>query len=323
MSVLFKFSIFPLRFVRHSRFVSGFIHSHCSRSSSSAHLHQGTQPLSVCLHYSRTPDSPRHFLSTSTSDTTSEGPQDSHPSAAHLDLTDSELRTHVLEAALKYVPHYGWSRMAVEQACLAESLPPGLHTLAMPRGGIDLVLYFYASRNEQLARAMCEWRATETAQSIEAYQESIPPKFKSTEELDAFLYRALKFRLEKIIPVLDAWPQALGLLAVPSNVPPSVGLLAQLVDEVWAQAGDRSTDMTWYAKRLGLAYVYNLTEVYMLQDRSPNLEDSWTFLRTRIDDLRSLKQMNLQLKAVSSMLRDGICALGNVTCNILGLARKR
>ncbi|OON13651.1 COQ9 protein [Opisthorchis viverrini] len=50
--------------------------------------------------------------------------------------------------------------------------------------------------------------------------------------------------------------------------------------------------MTWYAKRLGLAYVYNLTEVYMLQDRSPNLADSWVFLESRLADLRSMKQMD-------------------------------
>lgn len=322
MSVLFSLSPFTPKFVRHPRIVSAFRIRHCSNSVSSAKRRYESQPSSIPSQSSELPSSFRQFFSTHTSDTSSEGPHsESPPSATHMDMTDSELRAHVLEAALKYVPQYGWSKMAVEHACLAESLPPGLHTLAMPRGGIDLVLYFYASRNDQLAQAMCEWRAMDTSQSVETYQDSMPPRFNSTEELDAFLYRALKFRLEMIIPVLDAWPQAVGLLTVPSNVSSSVGLLAQLVDEVWAQAGDRSSDMTWYAKRLGLAYVYNLTEVYMLQDVSPNLEDSWTFLRTRIADLRSLKQMNL--KAVSSMLRDGICAIGNVTFNILGLARKR
>ncbi|VDP91081.1 unnamed protein product [Echinostoma caproni] len=216
-------------------------------------------------------------------------------------MADAELRHRVLESAIQFVPIYGWSRQAVEAACQAEGLPSGLHSLAMPQGPIDLVLHFYASRNQRLAEAMSEWRLGEGAST----QTRPTPN-----EVDAFLYRALKFRLEQIIPILDTWPQALGLLALPSNVPSSVGLLAQLVDEVWAQAGDRSTDMTWYAKRLGLAYVYNLTEVYMLQDKSPEFADSWVFLRTRLSDLRSLKQMNL--KAVTSMVRDGVMAFGNV-----------
>ncbi|KAA3677163.1 ubiquinone biosynthesis protein COQ9 [Paragonimus westermani] len=252
----------------------------------------------------------RAQFSSSTTDEHSPGEKtDVEYSTLHLDLTAAELRTRVLEAALTYVPQHGWSRKAVEMACLEGGFPPGLHTLALPQGGIDLVSYFYASRNQHLADAMIEWRLSQTASASTPDQDPLP-RFQSSKDVDAFLYRALRFRLEKILPVLPMWPQALGLLALPSNVPSSVGLLAQLVDEVWAQAGDRSTDMTWYAKRLGLAYVYNLTEVFMLQDGSPELIDSWRFLESRIADLRSLKQMNL--KAVSSMLRDGFFALGNV-----------
>lgn len=226
------------------------------------------------------------------------------------EAADMDLRIRVLESAISFVPIHGWSRQSVEAACQADGLPSGLHTLAMPQGPIDLVLHFYASRNQRLADTMTEWNVTASPQTRP-----------SPGEVDEFLYRALKYRLEQNIPVINEWPQALGLLALPSNLPSSVGLLAQLVDEVWAQAGDRSTDMTWYAKRLGLAYVYNLAEVYMLQDKSPEYENSWVFLRSRLADLRSIKQMNL--KAVSSMVRDGVVAFGNVTCNILRLSRRR
>ncbi|VDP64468.1 unnamed protein product [Schistosoma mattheei] len=57
--------------------------------------------------------------------------------------------------------------------------------------------------------------------------------------------------------------------------------------------------ISWYAKRLGVAYVYNLTELYMLQDKSPELSESWIFLRKRIEDLRSMKQMNLKAASIS------------------------
>ncbi|THD23048.1 Ubiquinone biosynthesis protein COQ9 mitochondrial [Fasciola hepatica] len=179
------------------------------------------------------------------------------------DTTDLDLRHRVLESAVSFVPIHGWSRQAVEAACQAERLPSGLHTLAMPQGPIDLVLHFYASRNQRLAEAMSEWRLTASSSSSRERP--------SVQGVDEFLYQALKFRLEQIIPVLNEWPQALGLLALPSNLPSSVGLLAQLVDEIWAQAGDRSTD----------------------------------------------------LKAVTSMVRDGVMAFGNVTCNILRLPRRR
>ncbi|KAG5444741.1 Ubiquinone biosynthesis protein coq9, mitochondrial [Clonorchis sinensis] len=258
------------------------------------------------------------FASSSPSDSphTSENSGSSGSQAMHLQLTDSDLRSRILEAALDYVHEYGWSRKAVEAACVAGGFPPGMHTMATPQGGVDLALYFYASRNQQLADTMVEWRTSDSSSSSATVDDGLPPRFSSPAEMDAFLYRALKYRLEKIIPVLPVWPQALGLLALPSNMPSSIGLLAQLVDEIWAQCGDRTTDMTWYAKRLGLAYVYNLTEVYMLQDRSPDLADSWVFLESRLADLRSMKQMDLQLKAVSNMLKSGILTFGNVTVQI-------
>ncbi|CAL8101130.1 unnamed protein product [Calicophoron daubneyi] len=244
--------------------------------------------------------------------TSTEGP--STKDSSSINITDAELKSRVLESAICYVNQYGWSREAVEAACVTQGLPPGLHTLAMPGGDIDLIVYFYASRNEQLAEAMSQWQFSSAGDGQAA------SRLHSKEEVDAFLYRALKYRLERNIPVMPVWPQALGTLASPKNVPSTIGLVAQLVDEVWAQAGDRSTDMTWYAKRLGLAYVYNLTDVFMTQDKSVNFEDSWRFLQSRIGDLRSMKQMDL--KAVSSMLCDGVYAFGNVTCNILGLKRK-
>ncbi|KAH8862887.1 Ubiquinone biosynthesis protein COQ9, mitochondrial [Schistosoma japonicum] len=230
-------------------------------------------------------------------------------------VLDSKFKARILESTLAYVQKYGWSREAIEACCQSEGLPLGIHGYVAPQGGIDIVLHFYASCNQQLAEVMQQWKASDSTIRDTEFNEpkSTLSLFPSTaDEVDKFLYRALEHRLKMIVPYLDVWPQALGLLSLPKNIPSSLGMLAQLVDEIWAQAGDRSTDMSWYAKRLGIAYVYNLTELYMLQDKSPELSESWIFLRKRIEDLRSMKQMNLT--AASSMLKNGVLAFGNV-CN--------
>ena len=59
---------------------------------------------------------------------------------------------------MAHVPTLGWSRDALEAACLDLNLPTGLHSIAMPRGPIDLVLHFYESRNHRLANALASWR---------------------------------------------------------------------------------------------------------------------------------------------------------------------
>lgn len=81
------------------------------------------------------------------------------------EAADMDLRIRVLESAISFVPIHGWSRLSVEAACQANGLPSGLHTLAMPQGPIDLVLHFYASRNQRLADTMTEWNVTASPQT--------------------------------------------------------------------------------------------------------------------------------------------------------------
>ncbi|KER19781.1 hypothetical protein T265_11532 [Opisthorchis viverrini] len=219
---------------------------------------------------------------------TSENSGSSDSQAMHLQLTDSDLRSRILEAALDYVQEYGWSRNAVEAACVAGGFPPGMHTMVTPQGGVDLVLYFYASRNQQLADTMVDWRTSDSSSSSASVDDGLP-RFSSPAEMDAFLYRALKFRLEKITPVLPVWPQALGLLALPSNMPSSIGLLAQLVDEIWAQCGDRTTDLKAVSNMLrsGLLTFGNV-------DREPGMRT----VQTRIVNGRSVQVADFNIRSI-------------------------
>lgn len=50
--------------------------------------------------------------------------------------------------------------------------------------------------------------------------------------------------------------QAMAIKAYPNNIPYSLERLALMLDEIWYQAGDQSTDINWYTKRGMLAGVY-------------------------------------------------------------------
>lgn len=71
-----------------------------------------------------------------------------------------------------------------------------------------------------------------------------PPPFKTKQETDAFLRRAIEYRIRANDEVQPHWRQAMGILSLPQNIPAAIGLEAQLVDEIWAQAGDRSVDVS-------------------------------------------------------------------------------
>ena len=55
---------------------------------------------------------------------------------------------------------------------------------------------------------------------------------------------ALETRLRMIVPYVDTWPQAMAIQALPQNAVESWSNLAQLMDDVWYYAGDRSVDVS-------------------------------------------------------------------------------
>jgi len=53
---------------------------------------------------------------------------------------------------------------------------------------------------------------------------------------------AVKLRLELNAEYLPALPQALAIMALPTNVPIAAQELANVVNDIWFVVGDRSTD---------------------------------------------------------------------------------
>lgn len=96
----------------------------------------------------------------------------------------------------------------------------------------------------------------------------------------------------------DTWAQALSIQSQPRNAPKALRQLAQVTDDIWHAAGDKSTDYNWYTKRGLLASVYTATELYMLTDYSPGYADTWEVLDRRLDDVMKLGKLMGQVSNV-------------------------
>lgn len=105
-----------------------------------------------------------------------------------------------------------------------------------PNGGADLAQHFYANCNAELNKIL-----KAEALAIEAD----PSSKKKTPE--AQVRDALEKRLRMVIPYKRTWPQALGLMALPPNVPTSLANLLTLVDDICYYAGDRSVDVSHFS----------------------------------------------------------------------------
>ncbi|KAL2621108.1 hypothetical protein R1flu_001313 [Riccia fluitans] len=175
-------------------------------------------------------------------------------------------KTKALRAALEHVPKLGWTEAAMSAGARDVGLSPAI-VGAFPRKEAALVEFFM----DECALALAE--------ELEDREEELA-KMVLKDRVAEIVWT----RLQMQIPYLSKWAQALSIQANPLNAPSSLKQRALLVDDIWHAAGDRSTDMDWYAKRALLAGVYSTTELYMLTDTSPGFKDTKTFLERRIAD---------------------------------------
>ena len=77
-----------------------------------------------------------------------------------------------------------------------------------------------------------------------------------------------------------------------------------------------SLQFNWYTRRAVLAGIYNTTELVMMQDSSPDFEDTWRFLENRISDAMNMGHTAKQVARGSAsgpkdkFTLDGTSALG-------------
>ncbi|KAI3370871.1 hypothetical protein L3Q82_007389 [Scortum barcoo] len=207
--------------------------------------------------------------------------------------TEEQLQARILTAALEFVPQHGWSVEAI--AAGAETLGLSSASTGMFYNGAgDLVLHFIAQCNSQLTEILAEQHSQ--VQLGQAEQ-------KKTAD---FLRDAVETRLRMYIPYIESWPQAMSILLLPHNIPDSLKHLSTLVDDIWYYAGDRSTDMNWYTKRAALTGIYNTTELVMVQDSSPDFQDTWNFLDNRIQDVVNMATTAKQVQSTGEAVVQGL-----------------
>jgi len=188
---------------------------------------------------------------------------------------EEEIKLELLDASLKQVMRYGWSKEAVRAA--AEELGrPSVVAGLVKGGGAELVLHHVAVCNKQLN----VWMGEEVVRQREAGGKVKVGKF-----VREAVVRRLSMNGEYVRA--DRWAEALALTAIPPHCEGALKGMQALCDDIWYHAGDISTDYNWYTKRITLAAVYGATEVFMLQDRSANFEETWAFLDRRLGDLQA------------------------------------
>lgn len=176
-------------------------------------------------------------------------------------------RTALLHGALRHIPFTGWSEAAFRHALAENGEPEGVFHRLFP-GGVGEAADCFLQQMDDAMRDACAdagFAALRVREKIAA---------------------CAMARLGAMLPHREAVRRLLAYL----TLHPQLGLRAlyRTVDEMWHLAGDRSTDFSFYTRRLLLAGVYTSTLSVWLGDDSPDQRITWEFLRRRIDNALQL-----------------------------------
>ena len=188
----------------------------------------------------------------------------------------------ILEASLKHVKNHGWSETSLKLAISDLNLSEACISM-FKLGGADIFLHYDQSLTDELDDMMAQ-------QQDDRLPGSEPPP------ISHFLKDAIKTRLELQLPFYDRWSEGIALCLDPNVAPKATEQLAHLIDDIWFYAGDKSVDINWYTRRAGVAAVYGMTELFMLQDESPDFSETWEFLDRRITDIENIDENRLEIE---------------------------
>jgi len=178
-------------------------------------------------------------------------------------------RDEAVAAALVHVPALGWTRAA---------LSAGLSDLGRDRLEQDWLFPRGPAEAIEVWCDLADRRMEQAAGDL------------SDIKIPARIRRLILLRLTQAEPHREAIRLALGHQSLPWNVPSALRTVARTADAIWAAAGDKSADFSWYTRRATLAGVYGATLAYWLQDQEEGFARTEAFLDRRLADLARLQR---------------------------------
>ena len=120
---------------------------------------------------------------------------------------------------------------------------------------------------------------------IELKPERVPEKIK----------KIIMIRLNLCQRYKEAVRSSISLTAMPVNAKASLKILYRTCNSIWRIAGDKSTDFSFYTRRISLATVYTSTLLFWLNDNSNENVETEFFLERRLKDISKISTLKKRL----------------------------
>ena len=185
-------------------------------------------------------------------------------------------RDAALEAALAHVPFDGWTLTALRRGLAEVGADPADAGRLFPGGPGDMIAAWFDLADRRMAAALAapEYAGLRTGARVRA---------------------AILLRLDQAAPHREALRRALAVLSLPGHAGLAAACTARAVDAIWAAAGDRSDDFSWYTKRAILAAVLAATTLFWLGAGGEDPEAVAAFLDRRLEGVARLGRLRARL----------------------------
>ena len=195
-------------------------------------------------------------------------------------LDNNQIRINLVRSMLTHVPFDGWTWEAMEQGAIdigfekkkTPSLRIEIFKDLFKNGSIDFIDTF---------SEIIDLEVKENYELIEHKPERVPEKIK----------KIIMIRLNFCQNYKEAVRSSISLTAIPINAKRSLNILYRTCNSMWRIAGDKSTDFSFYTKRMSLAAVYMSTLLFWLNDKSKDNVETEFFLDRRLKDISKISTL--------------------------------
>ena len=193
---------------------------------------------------------------------------------------NNQIRIDLIKAMLTHVPFDGWTWEAMEQGAIdigyekkkTSSERIKIFKDLFKNGSIDFINTF---------SEIIDIEVKENYNLIESKPKRIPEKIK----------KIIMIRLNLCQKYKEAIRSSVSLSAIPVNTKISLNILYRTCNSIWRIAGDKSTDFSFYTRRISLAAVYTSTLLFWLNDKSNDNVETEFFLDRRLSDISKISSL--------------------------------
>ena len=192
----------------------------------------------------------------------------------------TQVKFDLIRAMLDHVPFDGWSVEALEQGAVDIGFEQKktidtrmeIYRNLFKNGSIDFIDIF---------SEMIDLEVKNNYKKLASKPQRVPEKVKTIILIRLSLCQKYKEAIRSSIPIT----------ALPKNTKISISLLYRTCNSIWRIIGDKSTDFSFYTKRVSLAAVYSSTLLFWLNDTSSDQEETSFFLDRRLNDISKIPNL--------------------------------